>query len=106
MARFAGGDGAKPATSGPLSQARGLIVACLLSSCGACLVSSCGERLSPGARSWWSHVQFLADDRLQGRNTGSAGHREAAEYVARMFQIAGASPGGTDKFYQPVAFIS
>ena len=24
---------------------------------------------------WWSHVTFLADDRLEGRDTGSAGHR-------------------------------
>jgi len=27
---------------------------------------------------WWSHIQYLASDDLQGRNTGSEGHRKAA----------------------------
>ena len=28
---------------------------------------------------WWSHVVYLADDRMQGRQTGSKEHREAAD---------------------------
>ena len=58
-----------------------------------------------GAR-WWSHVTFLADDRLEGRDTGSAGHREAAEYVAGHFARAGLRPAGTDGYLQPVKFQS
>ena len=27
--------------------------------------------------SWWSHVKFLADDSLEGRDTGSEGLRKA-----------------------------
>lgn len=40
---------------------------------------------APDGQRWWSHVAFLADDKLQGRDTGSEGHRQAAEYVAREF---------------------
>jgi Zn-dependent M28 family amino/carboxypeptidase len=58
-----------------------------------------------GAR-WWSHVAFLADDRLEGRDTGSKGHREAAEYVAREFAKAGLAPAGTQGYFQPVKFLS
>ena len=36
----------------------------------------------PDGERWWSHVKFLADDKLEGRNTGSEGHRVAARYVA------------------------
>jgi Zn-dependent M28 family amino/carboxypeptidase len=41
---------------------------------------------SDGER-WWSHVRVLADDKLEGRDTGSPGHRKAAEYVAGEFMI-------------------
>ncbi len=48
-------------------------------------------------RRWWSHVAFLADDRLEGRETGSAGHRKAAESTsARVFEKLGLRPAGTD----------
>jgi hypothetical protein len=56
-----------------------------------------------GAR-WWSHVQFLADDKLEGRNTGSEGHRKAANYVAAQFERAGLKPAGTQGYIQPVKF--
>ena len=55
---------------------------------------------------WWSHVKFLADDRLQGRDTGSDGHRKAAEYVAAEFRRTGLEPGGVNGYLQPVAFRS
>jgi hypothetical protein len=54
--------------------------------------------------SWWTHVAFLADDALQGRETGSPGHARAAEYVAAEFAKAGLEPAGTRGFVQPVAF--
>ena len=28
-------------------------------------------------QTWWNHIKFLADDRLEGRDTGSPGEREA-----------------------------
>jgi hypothetical protein len=59
---------------------------------------------APDGRRWWSHVQFLADDRLEGRDTGSAGHRKAAAYVAGEFERAGLKPAGTEGYIQPVHF--
>ena len=55
-------------------------------------------------RQWWAHVLFLADDKLEGRNTGSPGHRKAAEYVAGEFERAGLRPAGTSGYFQPVQF--
>lgn len=54
---------------------------------------------------WWSHVMYLADDSLEGRNTGSVGHKKAAEYVAKQFEAAGLKPAGVGTGYiQPVKF--
>ena len=58
------------------------------------------------AEKWWSHVQFLANDAMKGRDTGSAEHRKAAEYVAEHFKSAGLQPGGTKGYFQPVPFRS
>ena len=40
------------------------------------------------------HVQFLASDELEGRDTGSRGHAIAAQYVAAQFTSLGLKPGG------------
>ena len=53
---------------------------------------------------WWAHIQFLADDKLEGRLTGSEGHRKAAGYVAGKFATTGLKPAGTDGYFQPVQF--
>ena len=58
----------------------------------------------PDGQRWWSHVLYLADDKLQGRNTGSEGHRQAAAYVAGEFERAGLKPAGTSGYIQPVKF--
>jgi len=54
--------------------------------------------------SWWAHVKFLADDSLEGRNTGSEGLRKAQAYAVEQFQKAGLEPAGVNGFYQPVHF--
>jgi hypothetical protein len=58
------------------------------------------------AQSWWSHIKFLADDKLEGRDTGSPGHRKAVEYVAAAFKRAGLKPAGAQDYLQPVQFVS
>jgi Zn-dependent M28 family amino/carboxypeptidase len=58
------------------------------------------------AERWWSHVTFLANDSMKGRDTGSPEHRKAAEYVADHFKRAGLQPGGTKGYFQPVPFRS
>jgi len=54
------------------------------------------ERSAPSAigEHGWSHVKVLADDSMEGRNTGSPGHKRAAEYVAGQFEKAGLIPAG------------
>lgn len=41
-----------------------------------------------------AHVEFLADDLLEGRDTGTRGHELAARYVASQFEASGLEPGG------------
>jgi Zn-dependent M28 family amino/carboxypeptidase len=53
---------------------------------------------------WWNHVKTLADDRLEGRRTGSEGYRTAVAYVASEFEKAGLKPAGTRGYSQSVAF--
>jgi hypothetical protein len=55
---------------------------------------------------WWSHIEYLADDSLEGRNTGSPGHKKAAVYVAGEFERAGLKAAGTHGYLQPVKFHS
>jgi hypothetical protein len=57
------------------------------------------------AERWWAHIAYLADDSLQGRETGSEGHHKAADYVADQFKKAGLKPGGTNGYFQPVSFL-
>lgn len=48
-----------------------------------------------------AHVTFLADDLLEGRDTGSRGYDIAASYVASQFVAMGLKPAGADgSFYQ------
>jgi Zn-dependent M28 family amino/carboxypeptidase len=54
--------------------------------------------------SWWAHVKFLADDSLEGRDTGSEGLRKAQSYAVEQLQKAGLEPAGSNGFYQPVRF--
>ncbi|MGA7923260.1 MAG: M28 family metallopeptidase [Thermoplasmata archaeon] len=51
---------------------------------------------------WWSHVQFLADDALEGRDTGSPGYEKAADYMSEQFRAAGLAPGGVGGYRQPM----
>src|SRR5260370_424740 len=54
--------------------------------------------------SWWAHVKFLADDSLEGRDTGSEGLRKAEAYAVEQLQKAGLEPAGANGFYQPIRF--
>src|SRR5271154_813598 len=53
---------------------------------------------------WWAHVQFLADDALEGRDTGSRGFEKAADYMAEQFNSAGLRPAGVNGYRQPMDF--
>jgi len=49
-----------------------------------------------------AHVAFLADDRLEGRETGTRGYDMAARYVATQFEALGLQPGAAGQWFQPV----
>src|SRR5687767_13061493 len=54
-----------------------------------------------------SHVAYLADDRLEGRDTGSRGYALAAAYVANQFKALGLKPAGEKGgWYQQVPLRS
>jgi Peptidase family M28 len=56
------------------------------------------------AKNWWAHVQYLAGDSLEGRETGSHGFELAAAYVQDQFRHAGLKPAGTSGYFESVAF--
>jgi len=46
-----------------------------------------------------SHISFLADDKLEGRRTGSKGEKLAYEYISRQFESAGLLAKGDGASY-------
>jgi len=77
----------------------------LLVTAGAALALAAVSDSSTAGKAWWAHIQYLADDSLEGRKAGTEGHRKAAEYVASQFEKAGLQPAGSDHYVQPVPFI-
>ena len=65
---------------------------------------------SIGIKNLQKHMDAIASDATEGRLTGSAGYRKAADYAVTVFQEAGLKPGwinekGEKSFFQPVPFI-
>src|SRR5215510_4978126 len=54
---------------------------------------------------WWDYVKILADDNMEGRETGSVGLRRAQAFVVEQLKKNGVEPAGADGYYQPVKFI-
>jgi hypothetical protein len=52
-----------------------------------------------------AHLDFLADDALEGRDTGTRGYELAALYAAAQFRQWGLSPGHAESYLQPVALL-
>ena len=51
-------------------------------------------------------MDFLADDRLEGRAAGTPGYGVAAAYVASVYQTLGLEPAGADGgWYQPYRLV-
>ena len=49
-----------------------------------------------------AHLNYLADDSLEGREAGQPGYDLAATYVSEQFAEMGLEPGGHDGWYQQV----
>lgn len=48
---------------------------------------------------WWHTTEALSNDRMEGRDTGSAAYQRAAEYAANRFKAAGLEPAGENGSY-------
>ena len=57
-------------------------------------------------KTWWDYVKVLADDNMEGRETGSAGLRKAQAFVVDQLKKSGLQPAGSNGFYQPIKFVS
>ncbi|MGQ0737148.1 MAG: M28 family metallopeptidase [Acidobacteriota bacterium] len=88
---------------------------CLLAALVIAMAAGCGGAEAPQeappvgeelAARWWAHVEMLAADDMRGRETGSAEHARAAQYVSDQFRKAGLEAAGTTGYLQPVAFRS
>jgi len=47
-----------------------------------------------------AHIEFLADDKLEGRRTGTAGEERAMQYIIKQFKEIGLQPKGTEYYPQ------
>src|SRR5437763_12950289 len=81
----------------------GFVTVALLGGLAAATISA-QQATSEAGKRWLAHVQYLADDRLEGRLTGTDGYRKAAQYVADHFKQYGLEPAGTEGYFQPVKF--
>lgn len=80
-----------------------LILVVTLSACGEQQASATADAAAADIRieAIRAHIEFLADDLLGGRETGSSGYDTAAAYVASEFAQIGLQPAGTDgSWYQ------
>ena len=80
-----------------------MLTAALISITAALFAQQQSASLFDG-KSWWEHVRVLADDRMEGRDTGSEGLRRAQAYVVEQLEKDGLRPAGVKGFYQPVKF--
>jgi hypothetical protein len=90
----------------PPGRRRPAVRFCRVALIGAFGIGTCSAQNggSDGGSQWLAHVRYLADDRLEGRLTGTEGYRKAAQYVADHFKEYGLEPGGTQGYFQPVKF--
>ena len=77
---------------------KNLIIICFL-----LVFISCNQEYTPENKIK-EDVAFLADDNLEGRQTGTPGEIKAAEYIKKRFEKLGLSAKGTEGFYQPFTF--
>ena len=78
---------------------------CLLMLVAVAAAAQKPAKLLFDGRTWWDHVKVIADDSMEGRETGSLGLRKAEAYVVEQLKRAGLEPAGTDGFYQNIQFV-
>ncbi len=83
-----------------------IVPAAVVLAAGCAMNSSETGQSGFDGHSWWEHIKVLADDNMEGRDTGSAGLARAEAYVVGQLQAAGVRPAGTQGYYQPISFDS
>jgi hypothetical protein len=83
-----------------------ILSACFLAAAVAAGMAAQSADLASEGKAWWAHVQYLADDKLEGRNVGTPGFDKAVEYVEGQFKAIGLKPMGVNGFRQPVKLDS
>lgn len=81
-----------------IQMGRILVLALALYACNASRKSI--SPTTPDQDNLRTHIQFLADDKLEGRRTGTAGEKLAMEYIRTQFQKAGLQEKGENGYYQ------
>ncbi|HLF55561.1 MAG TPA: PA domain-containing protein, partial [Thermoanaerobaculia bacterium] len=81
------------------------ILAVLLTLASAATLPA-GEPVAVSLPALRAHLEFLADDLLEGRDTGSRGHELAALYAATRFAELGLEPGAGDSYLQRIEFAT
>ena len=51
-----------------------------------------------------AHIQYLADDKLEGRMTGSKGEELALQYIVAQYKQMGLEPQGVNGYVQNFTF--
>jgi len=94
---------------------RNLVLLCLLGSVPMAAQSQSSSSQSAATkvagavdqRVMQAHLEFLADDALEGRRPGTRGGELAAKYIAAQFQRLGLQPAGdSGTYYQRVPIIT
>ena len=94
---------------------RNLVLLCLLGSVPMAAQGQSSSSQSAAAkvagavdqRVMQAHLEFLADDALEGRRPGTRGGELAAKYIAAQFQRLGLQPAGdSGTYYQRVPIIT
>jgi hypothetical protein len=65
---------------------------------------SCNKKPKVAENKIKEDVAYLADDKLEGRQTGTQGEILAAEYLVKRFTSIGLQSNGTEGYLQPFSF--
>src|SRR5690554_5111700 len=84
------------------------VLAFSLAACSPPAQQSASAPAQPAAneKAVQAHLEFLASDLLEGRDTGARGHEIASAYIAAKYTALGLEPAGTDGYYQRITFRS
>src|SRR5271169_518427 len=67
---------------------------------GAACTAQAAEHFD--GNTWWDTVKVLADDKFEGRETGSPGEQQAQAHIVQQLKALGVEPAGSNGYYQTV----